>query len=170
MTTSNLHFSNKTSHYWDNNGAWNAELDELTKDMPATGAAKTLNGELVRAINRLYYDYCNNGNMNVAEVTTVYNEWNEEEEEEVNWNSYYKKFFDLIAFSARNVMTELTGDVVNEIVIALQRVDYMVLNYGCLGDEFGDDNMHAYDVLADFVCWYCLNHDDKELPRWYEEK
>lgn len=173
MTNSNnnttLHFSSMTSHYWNEEGAWKKELDELTDAMPATGSAKTLNGELVRSINRLYYDYCNNGNMNAAEVT-IANQWDDddEEEEEINWSSYYKKFFDLIGFTAQTIAAELNDAAAKEIRLALETVDYLVLNYGYVSNEFSDENMHAYDVLADFVCWYCLNHNDKQLPDWYE--
>lgn len=167
-TKTTLRFSSKASHYWDEGGAWKNEMDELTGAMPATGSAKTLNGELVRAINRLYYDYCNNGNMNAAEVTTVSNWDDDDEEEKVNWDTYYKKFYDLIDFIAQSVAVEMTDHVASEIRNALDRVDYLVLNYGYVSNEFSDENMHAYDVLADFVCWYCLNHEDKEIPDWYK--
>ena len=46
--------------YWDANGAYQKELDELySKLVPASGDAETVHGELVRAVNRLYYEYCN---------------------------------------------------------------------------------------------------------------
>lgn len=168
-TKTTLRFSSKASHYWDEGGAWKNEMDELTEAMPATGSAKTLNGELVRAINRLYYDYCNNGNMNAAEVTTVSNlDDDDDEEEEISWNPYYEKFYELIESTLQDVESELTFEAKNEIRNALETVDNLVLNYGYISDEFSDKNMHAYDVLVDFVCWYCLNHEDKEIPDWYK--
>lgn len=164
---SSLRFSSLTSHYWDEDGAWKKEFDELTKEMPVTGSAETLNGELVRAINRLYWDYCNNGNGNAAEVTTTSGWDDDEEEEEIGWNDYYKKFFDIIVKTADDVENELTQSEAKEIATALETINHMVTNYGYISDEFGDNNMHAYDVLTDFVCWYCLNHTDKPLPTWY---
>lgn len=162
-------FSGINSHYWDGKGTWKEEFDKLTEEMPARGAAQTLNVELVRAVNRLYYDYCNNGNMNAADVKTVSN-WDEDddEEEEISWNPYYEKFYELIESTLQDVESELTFEAKNEILNALKTVDDLVLNYGYISDEFSDKNMHAYDVLVDFVCWYCLNHIDKQLPSWYE--
>ena len=58
--------------YWNNEGAYQKELDELSEKMPVCGAADTLNGELVRAANRLYYDYCNNGNCNACLIRNTY--------------------------------------------------------------------------------------------------
>lgn len=168
LENKSLRFSSMISHYWDEGGAWKDEFDELTAMMPDTGSATTLNGELVRAINRLYYDYCNNGNMNAAEVTTVSDWDDDDEEEEINWSSYYYKFYELIVWAANNVANEITPSAASEIRNALERVDFLVLNCGYISDEFGDENMHAYDVLADFVCWYCTNHTDKEIPEWYE--
>lgn len=163
-----LRFSSLTSHYWDEGGAWRKEFDKLVEKMPATGSAETLNGELVRAVNRLYWDYCNNGNGNAVKIRTS-NIWgdNEAEEEDITWNECYKKFYDIIAETADNVENELTQSEINEVRSALERVDYLVTSYGYISDEFGDNNMHAYDVLTDFVCWYCLNHTDKPLPTWY---
>ena len=63
--------------YWDNTGKYQEDLDRLTKKlMPAQGEAETIEGELIRAVNRLYYEYCNNGNCNAAERETK-EEWNE---------------------------------------------------------------------------------------------
>jgi len=54
--------------YWDNTGKYQTDLDRLTKEhMPESGEAETIEGELIRAVNRLYYEYCNNGNCNAAE-------------------------------------------------------------------------------------------------------
>ena len=53
------------SKYWNNEGAFQAEFNQLTEQlMPASGSAETLGGELVRSANRLYYDAFNNGFLN----------------------------------------------------------------------------------------------------------
>lgn len=51
--------------YCDGNGKFQKEYDELNdKLVPAMGKCDTLEGELLRAIDRIYYDYYNNGNCN----------------------------------------------------------------------------------------------------------
>jgi len=47
--------------YWNHQGRLQREFDELIKLMPASGAADTVAGELIRAANRLAYDFYNNG-------------------------------------------------------------------------------------------------------------
>lgn len=47
--------------YWNNQGKFQAQFDELTTLMPAVGNADTVAGELIRSCNRLAYDFYNNG-------------------------------------------------------------------------------------------------------------
>jgi hypothetical protein len=47
--------------YWNDSGKFQAEFDELIKLMPSSGNASTVAGELIRAANRLAYDFYNNG-------------------------------------------------------------------------------------------------------------
>jgi hypothetical protein len=59
--------------YWDGNGAYQTEYDKLYEELvPSSGEADTVHGEMIRAASRLFYDYCNNGNCNVREITTDY--------------------------------------------------------------------------------------------------
>jgi hypothetical protein len=54
--------------YWDGNGKYQKEYDRLWKELvPGSGEAETEEGELIRAVGRLFYEYCNNGNCNAAE-------------------------------------------------------------------------------------------------------
>lgn len=63
--------------YWNSNGELQEDYDRLYKELvPAQGAAQTIEGELIRSISRLYWDYCNNGNGNAVET-----EWEMEDEE-----------------------------------------------------------------------------------------
>ena len=159
--------------YWKNEGAYQAELDELNKQMPLKGAAETLNGELVRAINRLYYDYCNNGNMNacVLKIEEVETGWEDEdgnmeyeEEETREWNHYYEKFYDLIL---NTIECYLTGNERQEFIKAMSKLEDMVIGYE---PGFSDEEMHVYDTVTDFVVWYVLNHEDKPLPEYYKKE
>ena len=61
----------KGKSYWDSKGAYQKEMDKLYgKLVPSSGEANTVHGEMIRSINRLFYDFCNNGNCNVIEVLT----------------------------------------------------------------------------------------------------
>lgn len=48
--------------YWSGQGKYQAEFQKLTEElMPAQGEASTVAGEMIRACNRLAYDFYNNG-------------------------------------------------------------------------------------------------------------
>jgi hypothetical protein len=62
-------FTKGNKSYWDENGVYQKEYDELYKlHVPSSGAAATVHGELIRGASRLFYEYCNNGNCNAVEV------------------------------------------------------------------------------------------------------
>jgi ssDNA-binding Zn-finger/Zn-ribbon topoisomerase 1 len=59
--------------YWNRTGAYNKEYTKLEKQLvPDSGEANTVHGEMIRAIGRLFYDFCNNGNCNVLDVKDDY--------------------------------------------------------------------------------------------------
>lgn len=67
-TVSAIRHTESGKSYWGNNGAYNEEYSRLYDELvPASGDAKTVHGELIRAISRLGYEYNNNGNCNAAE-------------------------------------------------------------------------------------------------------
>ena len=47
--------------YWDNNGTYQSDFDRLCELMPLSGNCDTKAGEMIRAANRLAYDFYNNG-------------------------------------------------------------------------------------------------------------
>jgi hypothetical protein len=47
--------------YWNHQGKYQAQYDELVKLMPAMGKSDTVAGELIRAVSKLGYDFYNNG-------------------------------------------------------------------------------------------------------------
>lgn len=54
--------------YWNENGAYQEEYDKLYKELvPSRGEADSIHGEMIRAVSRLFYDFCNNGNCNVRD-------------------------------------------------------------------------------------------------------
>jgi hypothetical protein len=50
--------------YWAEKGKHQAELNRINALVPDSGPAETLEGELLRSVTRLYYDYYNNGMCN----------------------------------------------------------------------------------------------------------
>lgn len=59
-------------HYWNNEGCFDQEFSKLTNQLvPDVGRGDSLMAEVVRAANRLYYEYFNNGNCNVMECSEV---------------------------------------------------------------------------------------------------
>lgn len=189
-----LILSDKSQHYWDNNGAQQAELDRLTKKfMPAGGCAKNFTGEVIRAINRLYYEFCNNGNCNALDCETIPGDWVEcthcdgigytQEEyddgeiisEECSVcggeGGYYEE--DEYDYS----LDEFFGNFLNLIrhyckskecwegVEAVDEVQRIVEN----GAKPIDVHISAYDRMVDYVVWLVLNDEDNEqaIPGWY---
>jgi len=63
-----MKFTEIGNSYWNETGALNNEYHELySKLVPDMGEAETVEGELIRSVSRLYWDYFNNGNCNVRE-------------------------------------------------------------------------------------------------------
>lgn len=52
------------NRYWNSTGKHQAAYEELCKLVPSSGPAGTVEGEMLRAVTRLYYDYYNNGFCN----------------------------------------------------------------------------------------------------------
>ena len=51
--------------YWNSNGMYQADYEVLAnKLLPSKGKADTIEGEMLRAATKLYYDYWNNGMCN----------------------------------------------------------------------------------------------------------
>lgn len=169
----NLILSAPNQHYWNNNGAQQQEMDRLTeKFMPARGCAENFTGEVVRAINRLYYEFCNNGNCNALDCETTPGEWvecsrcggvgyTEEDECEYSLNSFYENFIKLI----RQYFTEKNCKEGVEVIDDVQRV---IEN----NDDTTEYNMSKYDRVVDYIVWLVLNDEDNQepIPEWYKNK
>ena len=152
---------NSANHYWDDKGVNQELFDDLTDSlMPAWGEEKTLHAEMIRAANRLAYDYCNNGNCNVLE--RIY-DWDEDYEDEIEVdrqiNSYYENMLDLLEATFMEVGEEYkegvktVRDIQNFILIADPDNKYY----------FSDENMAMYDRLIDYVLLYITNTEDSPL-------
>lgn len=181
--------------YWDESGAYQKEYKELyDKLVPSSGSSETLHGELIRAISRLFYDYCNNGNCNAAEAKygeteyTCYDcggsgeiEVDEEgnvevcescggsgvyTEEEIEEVEITPFFGKFLDLIQNNLEKEFDANEVYEIVSAVEKIIKISVKEG--GVNYGEENMAAYNKLSDYVIWFVLNTDDAELPENYE--
>jgi RecJ-like exonuclease len=169
--------------YWNNTGAYQTEYHELyDKHVPVSGACETLNGELIRAMSRLFYEYYNNGNGNAREdiydtVTErcwscggsgyVGEESDEEEcedccgcgeveEEEIvdtEINQMYEDFLKLIEENVDTIKADC--DKIRNFI----KGDFHL-------DQKEIDQM--YNSVNDQVMFYVINHEDKDLPDWYK--
>ena len=162
----------ETGSYWNHNGAYQEEGDRLFEEMvPAAYAASTRNGELIRAINRLTYEYLNNGNCNAAEVHYVgEHEYDEEmddpeEIESVEIDAYYLKFIELIENS---LIEKIDSKEVNEVMNRVREIieDQNTSQNYC-HDYFSAKNVNVYSRMADMVIWFVLNTEDEDLPQDY---
>jgi hypothetical protein len=169
--------------YWSEKGGLHqAEWDKLSKLVPPQGKADTVNIELVRVTNRLYWDYCNNGNMNARNIITtniecehcsgsgIYTEFGEDDEEfgdtcndcdgggtvedeEIEVSEFYQKFIDFIL------------KYIPAAKPYMEKVEALITYYTGSDDEyyFSDYNMMAYDHIVDLVIDYVNNNKDKNL-------
>lgn len=119
----------KGKSYWNAEGAYQKEYDQLyEKLVPASGEAKTSDGELLRSITRLYYDYCNNGNGNVFTES-----WGE-----VEMNPMYEEFIGNLIF----------GLMDNK---AAKELEDFLQTPGAKDPSFSKRQMNIYDKVVDSV-------------------
>lgn len=185
-------FTETGKSYWSNNGAYQKEYNELYERLvPESGAAKTIHGELIRAISRLEYEYDNNGNCNACEVTMGEEEtaccncngsgefedegetdtcedcggsgvYIEEVVESVEVSRFYQKFLDLINSELAEKFPEIKA-LTDSIKCIIEAGYDITPSY-----YYSETNQNKYDKLSDYVIWYVLNTEDKELPSNYD--
>jgi hypothetical protein len=142
-----LKLTPKGKSYWDQNGAYHNEFDQLTESLMApSGSSETLHGELIRACNRLVYEHCNNGNCNALN------------DDGYGISSFYAQFLNLIERSVAESSQYV--EKVRSIIKADLYSD---------PSNFSDENMQAYANMCDVVVHYILNNEDSEIPSWYKK-
>ena len=153
-TVSAIRHTESGKSYWDNNGAYNEEYSSLYDELvSASGDAKTVHGELIRAISRLGYEYNNNGNCNAAEPYYADPEYdvdddgeeyclNEDEIDHIDIAPYYERMLNFISTYA-----EVEGlDNAAQVEEAVEGVRYVILqapNYTSVGVTFRRVFRHA---------------------------
>ena len=153
-----------TISYWDGNGKYNSDYTKLWESLvPDSGEAETIEGELIRAIGRLFHEYCNNGNCNAVEqIQEICPECEDYEDEDddclecggdcsvlvgLELSGFYKGFLFLIK--------EKVG--CNREVKAVENLITNVdLNYNY---TYNQKEMDVYNALCDKVIEYVLEKE-----------
>lgn len=178
--------------YFEGTGAYQQEYDELwEKHVPLSGMAKTRNGELIRAIGRLTYEYFNNGNINAREDHFHTEEFAcpschgtgtvEDEDEDGNVIEVDCSDCGGSGYFAEEVEDESTISpmydafirLIDESVPGISGTMEMVADVIYASHPQSADSLFApwkvgyYSEMADRVVAYVLATPDTEIPEWY---
>lgn len=143
--------------YWNNEGAYEKETNELYEELvPLKGEAETVNGELIRIAHRLYHEYCNNGNGNARDEQPVesgyswYSGYDDEDEDEyeVVIAEYWEEMIDYLRNTIHDKELDDICDRIKEIILSER-------------NTFDDEDMHTYDDMMDITVHYVLTHENK---------
>ena len=191
-----LVLSTPDQHYWNSNGGNDQELKRLTtKFMPVSGRAENLVGEVIRAVNRLYYEFCNNGNCNAMDCHTTPGDWvecrtcsgsgiveeyDDDSEEYISSEcddcrgdgGYYEEDeeeYTLNEFYGNfiNLIREyFTSKNCTEGVKVIDELKEIVENMR----GYNDESLRVYDRVTDYAVWLVLNDEDNStpIPEWYK--
>lgn len=159
-------------------GKYETEFREMTeKLMPDSGDSDTLVGQILISLNRLSYEYHNNGNGNVTDyVVTRDEEWSEEitdedgeviqeseiisdEEGDYVISDFYQSLFDTLK------------DISTDVKKVVEAIEF----FCCLGEishsfQFSEENKSKYNLLIDLCMEAILTGkiEDKVMPKRYE--
>lgn len=147
---------NKQRCYFDKKGKYQNIYNKLHKELvPFKNSADTVQGELIRAIGKLYYEYCNNGNCNaVSEIRSRYSNCYYDEDDDSEFEVYYEvselysKFLDLIQTVIPN-SSNLCESVRN-----------IITSNHCY---FNESEKQKYINLTDIVISYVVKNLNKEI-------
>ena len=185
--------------YWDNEGQLQSEYDKLYEELvPASGKAKNLFGEVVRAVSRLGYEYLNNGNCNARETEETEGEWiecsccggcGEIEDDETGESEYcpecggdggyYEESeyeYSVSEFYGRFI--KLLREFFKQYGVAeigekhLDRIESIILTNDDVRDYFSKENRQAYDAIIDLTVAVIVGEgteNSPELPEWYKD-
>lgn len=128
-------------HYWDGNHSRQQEYQDLyDKHVPMEGKCKTVHGELIRSISRLYYDYCNNGNCNA---------YDDQSKEVSDFYGYFLEYL------RRYLDNHDYIDSIEDIILCARDSRNPDLYYS-------DEKMSVYDKVTDQVLDYIKSHPDEK--------
>jgi hypothetical protein len=165
--------------YWGLNGAYQKEYDVLwDKLVPSAGNAETIQGEMIRSVSRLFYDYCNNGNCNAVDMKMEechqcggcgyeesYNDDEEQETEDCHWcdgsgedegekfvTEYYQEMLDFL------------DEFLTDAKCVGKLEDFMLNGAGYAKYKFDEAEMDVYNKVVDAVMYQVLTTENKPNP------
>lgn len=196
VNKADLVLSNEDQHYWYNKGAMQTEMDRLTeKFVPFTGRSNNLNGEVIRSVNRLYYEYCNNGNGNAFEYEQ-HSEWvdcphcngngyltyididGNECQENCDYCDGYGGYDDDVThgYAIKHFYNNFIKLIryyfelhkCKEGINTINEIEKIILS----DDNCFDDDICVYDRLCDYAIWAVRQNenDNTPIPAWYDNE
>lgn len=166
-----------TSKSWYSEGKYETEFHKMTKElMPSSGDADTYIGQIITSLNRLCYDYYNNGNCNITDYeVTREEEWSDEvldeggevieESELINEEEgdrvitdFYQKLF--------NTLAEISPAIAN-LVSKIEQ--FCREDWYSSKEQFADYHTEMYNLLVDICMEAILNGVivDKPMTKRY---
>lgn len=164
--------------YSNSNGKYQEQYDKLYKELvPIEGQAETLNGELIRAISRLFYEYYNNGNCNAQkcidkhescshcngdgededgeECTECGGSGEEDDDYDIEISDYYQDYLGVIR---KHIPAAKVG--LNEI----EKI--IVTEFGNNNrEQFSEKRMSSYNGVINVVMEYVLTNKNKPFSQ-----
>ena len=140
----------KGNSYYNQNGTYTTQLEDLYNTLvPSMGDAETTKGQLVRYINKLWHEYCNNGNCNARDIIDNYNYFdNEFDPYEIEIDKWYKEILNYIKYNTN------LSKYKKEIQDNIKKIENIMLIENC---QFSDQEQDAYNKLTDYVMYYIIN-------------
>lgn len=161
-----------TSKPWYSGGKYQTEFNKMTKElMPDSGDSDTYIGQIITSLNRLLYDYFNNGNCNVTDYKmTQEEEWSDEEvdedgevikesekicEEEGDLviTGFYQKLFD--------TLTGISPEIAN-LVSKIEQ--FCCEDWYRIKGQFEDRHIEMYNLLVDLCMEAILTSKVEDKP------
>lgn len=153
--------------YWEKSGAYQKEIDDLFDTLvPQTGSAETIAGEMVRGVSRLYYDYFNNGNCNVADAE--YDDYGNITKVEVH--PFYKRFIKLMKDVYTEIYYSTDGDEAMKYAINnLRKIEDIIIDCGYDKPSFSSKSESVYNHMVDYCIYVVTTYQDKVSGKLHEK-
>lgn len=166
--------------YWANDGAYQFDMDRLyDKLVPASGESETIHGEMIRAVSRLFYEYCNNGNCNALDrekescnqcggygYEENYTDEDEEQEtEDCSWcDGSGEDEGDVFVTEYYQEMLDFLNEFLTDAKCVGKLEDFMLKGKGYAKYTFDEQEMDVYNKVVDAVMYQVLTTENKLNP------
>ena len=155
-------FTENGKRYWNHEGAYNEEYKRLHEEMvPDSGRSESYQGEVIRAVSRMYYEYYNNGNCNACQEIPSKPYWEMEDEDDMEYDTvvseFYQEFIEIIYYYFCRRENELGIKTIKEIEKLIPDTD------------LSESMMSLYERLVDIAVFEVMNDNERwDIPEWYK--